>query len=164
VRLLQPEIYQPLADSVYGAIAAQLRSVLPGATVEHVGSSAVPGAISKGDVDVYVGVRSDEFLQAIETLRGLGFRDKTDTLRTDQLCPFAGEGFPMDVGIQLIERGSRFEFFRRFRDLLKGNPELLQRYNQLKRDAALLDETAYRALKSSFIETVLSAADSAELP
>ena len=162
MRLLQPEMYQPLVDATYAAIAAQLRSALPNATVEHIGSSAVPGAISKGDLDVYVAVRSDEFLQAVETLRGLGFRDKTDTLRTEQLYPFTGDGFPIDVGIQLVERGSRFEFFRRFRDLLKSDSELLERYNQLKLDAASLDDDAYRALKSSFIEAILGAADSTE--
>ncbi len=155
-------MYQPLVDATYAAIAAQLRSALPSATVEHIGSSAVPGAISKGDLDVYVAVRSDEFLHAVETLRGLGFRDRTDTLRTEQLYPFTGDGFPIDVGIQLVERGSRFEFFRRFRDLLKSDSELLERYNQLKLDAASLDDDAYRGLKSSFIEAILGAADSTE--
>lgn len=152
-------MYQPLAEAVYETIAAQLRSVLPGATIEHIGSSAIPGAISKGDLDIFVGVSPGEFSKATEAINGLGFRAKPDTLQTEQLCPFEGGSFPLDVGIQLVERGSRFEFFRWFRDLVKRDSVLRDRYNQLKRDAEPLDENAYRTLKSDFIEAVLASAN-----
>jgi len=156
VRFLAPEEYQPLANAVYETVSARLRAALPNATIEHIGSSAIPGTISKGDLDVFVAVSAGDFLAAIESIKRLGFKIKTDTLRTPQLCPFEGRGFPLDVAIQLVERGSRFEFFRRFRDLLKGDSALLERYNRLKQDAAPLDEVAYRALKGIFIEAALA--------
>ncbi len=155
MRLLEPEFYQFDANAIFEKIAAQLRSALPEATIEHIGSSAMPGVISKGDLDVFVGVDADQFASAVKSIGQLGFRVKEDTLRTDQLCPFEGFGFPLDVGIQLVELGSRFESFRRFRELLTSNLYLRDRYNQVKRAAAPLDENSYRAAKQKFIQEVL---------
>lgn len=156
VLFLEPDAYQPLAEAVYQEIATRIRAVLPSATIEHVGSSAIPGAISKGDLDVFVGVSRGDFQEAVEAIQQLGFRVKLDTLRTEQLCPFESKNYPLDVGIQLIVLGSRFEFFIWFRDLARRDRALLCRYNQLKRDATPLSDSAYRALKSKFIEEVLA--------
>jgi GrpB-like predicted nucleotidyltransferase (UPF0157 family) len=156
VRFLPPQAYQPIAGRTYAEVRDRLAPALPNALIEHIGSSSIAGAISKGDLDVFVGVPRGEFEAARETIRGLGFQEKLDTLRTPQLWPFVAPGYPIDVGIQLVERGSRFEFFRRFRDLLNRDPALLQRYNALKRASVPLDEQEYRARKSAFIEDVLA--------
>ena len=156
MRLREPEEYQPLAREVYGHIALAFRERLPDATIEHIGSSAIAGAVSKGDLDVFVGVDPGDFAEAIAVAQGLGFRIKLDTLRTEQLCPFESSDYPLDVGVQLVERGSRYEFFREFRDRLNGDFSLLKQYNQVKRDAAALGEREYRARKSAFIERVLA--------
>src|SRR5262245_29402931 len=111
MRFLNPSEYQRTANSIYASISRQIRTVLPNATVQHVGSSSVAGLISKGDLDVYVGVDRHDFKAAIETLTALGFNIKKRTLRTGQLCPFISKRHPIDVGIQLVERSSKFEFF-----------------------------------------------------
>lgn len=49
---------------------------------EHVGSSSVPGAISKGDLDIYVGVDPQEHASAVLKLIDCGYKVKADTLRT----------------------------------------------------------------------------------
>ncbi|HEX6901685.1 MAG TPA: GrpB family protein [Thermoanaerobaculia bacterium] len=159
MRFLEPEMYQPRARAVYETVATQLRALLPDALIEHIGSSAIAGAISKGDLDVFVAVSRDKFSEAIAAIESCGFRIKSNTLRTDQLCPFESDNYALDVGIQLVERGSHFEFFRRFRDLMNADPWLRDRYNQLKREAEPLDEQSYRVLKSDFIEAVLAQTD-----
>lgn len=64
----------------------------------------------------------------------------------------------MDVAIQLVENGSSFEDFIRFRDLMNARPDLVQNYNELKIRCTGLGEDDYREIKSKFIEDVLAAA------
>ena len=45
-------------------------ALVSGAEVEHVGSTAVPGALTKGDVDLLVRVGERGFPAAVESLRG----------------------------------------------------------------------------------------------
>src|SRR5688572_19790484 len=60
----------PAADHVISLIVERL----PGTTVEHVGSSAVPGCAGKGYLDLAIPYRDDTHLAAInEALFALGF-------------------------------------------------------------------------------------------
>ena len=135
----------------------QLSAALPLATVEHIGSSSIPQAISKGDIDVLVAVAQADFAQALAALVALGYEEKNDTLRTPQLCMLVSPRADIDLAIQLIERGSKFEFFLTFRDALRADPDLVAQYNQIKRCAN--NSADYRLAKSSFIDEVLRRAN-----
>ncbi|WP_371317042.1 GrpB family protein [Aeromonas sp. sia0103] len=50
--------------------------MLPKARVEHIGASSIPLAISKGDLDIFIGVESDELEAAVQLLTTLGFQEK----------------------------------------------------------------------------------------
>ena len=153
--LLSSEDSFTRAKAIYERIAGRLRTVLPSARIEHVGSSAVEGLVSKGDVDLFVGVDPRKFEEAFESLSGLGFHPKEGSLRTSELCNFVVTGYGAEVGIQLVANGSRFEFFIEFRDLLRRDPVLRERYNQVKVEAASSGVESYRAKKAAFIEEVL---------
>ena len=156
MRFFRAEEYQPLARETYDRIAVRLRQLMPEAVIEHIGSSAIQGASSKGDLDIYVGVDRNEFPEAIAAIESLGFSIKQGTLRNDELCPFEShQDERLDVGLQLVARGSRFEFFLRFRDLMNADPSLRERYNLLKRESEALDEYSYRSRKSDFIKSLL---------
>lgn len=149
--------YQSRAAEVYAEVHEQLLSVLPRARIEHIGASSVPGAASKGDIDVCVAVPKTEFDRAVLTIQTLGWRIKTDTFRSEQLCMLEGPRTDIPVSVQLIEIGSRFEFFFHFRDLLKSNPELLSQYNELKCRFAGHGDQVYRDEKAKFIHAALDA-------
>ena len=83
MRFLKAEQYQPEALELFRAISAEVRVCLPNARIEHIGASSIPGAVSKGDLDIFVGVPGDEVEKAVRRLNGLGFREKTGTLRTE---------------------------------------------------------------------------------
>ncbi len=96
-------------------------------------------------------VERDQFTNALAAIEKMGFSIKQGTLRTEALCMLEGlEG----VAIQLIERGSEFEMFVRFRDLMNADPELVKQYNELKEDSIGISEDEYRARKSKFIQSV----------
>jgi GrpB-like predicted nucleotidyltransferase (UPF0157 family) len=155
MKFLPPGIYQPKAWLAYHQIREQILTVLPSARIEHIGSSSVEGIVSKGDLDIFVGVDANSFVHAISVLQALRFTIKENTLRTDALCPFESFEYSLDVGIQLVANGSEFENFLRFRDLLNGNESLRQQYNELKIDATGLEPQQYREIKSRFIESLL---------
>ncbi|MEK1904232.1 MAG: GrpB family protein, partial [Pseudomonas sp.] len=111
---------------------------------------------SKGDIDLCVLVEQMQFEHALGVLEQLGYRQKLDTLRTEQLRMLVSPRRDIDLAVQLIAQGSEFEFFLAFRDALLGSAELVERYNQVKLDAAHLSEDEYRAAKSRFIDTVLA--------
>lgn len=152
----EPNDYQPVAGILFRELRDKLRQLLPNARIEHIGSSSIPGVISKGDLDIFVGVDAREFEQAISSIETIGFKIKEDTLRTPNLCPFESNSYPIDIGIQLVVTGSEFEFFIQFRELMQQRGDLRDQYNQLKQQATGLDCSSYRQLKSEFIEGLLA--------
>lgn len=62
----------------------------------------------------------------------------------------------MDVALQVVAKGSEFEFFLHFRDALRADPDLVELYNRLKHQFAASGEVRYRAEKSHFITAVLT--------
>lgn len=46
--------YDPAWPRMFGSLAAEIRAACPGATIEHVGSTAVPGMMAKPIIDVEV--------------------------------------------------------------------------------------------------------------
>ena len=155
MKFLGPQAYQPWARQLFEQLSATIRRVLPDARIEHIGSSSIQGALSKGDLDLFVGVEPEEYESAIAAIESLGFRIKNESFRSESLCPFESDGYPLDVGLQLVVNRSEFECFLVFRDRLNSDPELRTAYNQLKRDAVDLHEHEYRQIKSRFIERVL---------
>lgn len=157
MRFLEPWQYQPAINRLFEEVAREVERQLPFARIEHVGASSIPGAVSKGDLDVFVGVARCHFLQSITVLKQLGYSEKAGTLRTESLCMLETSRYPSDVAIQLVENGSPFETFLRFRDLLQADATLLSEYNALKRACEGLDEESYRRTKADFIEGLLQA-------
>lgn len=156
MRIFESADYQPALHQRYAAVRARLAVLLPSARVEHIGASSIPGAASKGDLDVFVGVAAGTHAAAVHRLVAAGWRVKADTLRTEQLCML--EQAEPEVALQVVELGSRFEFFLHFRNALRADSTLVEAYNALKRHHAGGSPEAYRAEKSAFIDTVLRTA------
>lgn len=52
MKLLEPSCYQSLASAAYESVVDELSPLLTDARFEHIGASAIPGEISKGDLDI----------------------------------------------------------------------------------------------------------------
>lgn len=129
--------------------------VLPHAVIEHIGSSAVDGLISKGDLDIYVAVPFLQMNHAIAQIQQLGFHEKLDTLRTESLCMLSHNSDDQ-LAIQVVAQGSEFEFFITFREMLRQSTVLCEQYNALKMSCEGMSEEEYRSKKAQFIEDVLT--------
>ncbi len=130
--------------------------LLPEAEVEHVGSTAVPGALTKGDLDLVVRVDQAAFPTAIGMLSS-HYAVHQPRNWTPTLASFKDPSSSQpEVGIQLVVAGSAGDrLFGPFRDALIRDPALLAEYNALKRGLDGADYEAYTERKGEFVERVL---------
>ena len=152
---LEPEQYQQKCAQFFNLYQKDISTLLPFARIELIGSSSIPNAISKGDLDIYIEVKPEQFEIAIERLKTLNFIEKQNTLRTHELCMLESLNDD-DVAFQIVVTGSKFTFFLTFRNKLISSPTLVDEYNQLKLQCSHLHPDQYRAIKSEFISHVLN--------
>jgi GrpB-like predicted nucleotidyltransferase (UPF0157 family) len=150
-----PRHYQDRALAAFEDARLLLGAILPEACIEHVGASAIPGAYSKGGVDICVAVPRDRFLEALGVLGEAGYAIRPGALRTEQLCSLDAPAGDVPLTVRLIEAGSRHESFIGFRDALRDDAVLVARYNALRLEAAPFGAAAYREAKQRFILDVL---------
>ncbi|CAK1741013.1 GrpB family protein [Vibrio crassostreae] len=149
------EQYQAACHELFARYEREIKKLIPNARVEHVGASSIPSAVSKGDLDIFVGVELNELEDAAERLTTLAFTEKLDTLRTPELCMLESTSSD-DVALQVVANGSEFECFLTFRDKLRANSALVQQYNTLKMSCEGWAQGEYREKKSTFIEYVMA--------
>ena len=133
----------------------QIKVLLSQPSIEHIGSSAIPGAGSKGDSDILICVKEKEFDQTIQLLKGIKFQEKAHTLRTNDLCMLEAIDAQVDEALQLVTENSYFRNFMDFRDILRGQPRWVDAYNALTELSQDLDKDKYRKRKTQFIKRVL---------
>lgn len=155
MKFYKPDQYQAACEALFLQTKSKVLALLPHARVEHIGASSIPYAVSKGDLDIFVGIKADEFENSVKLLSSLGFQEKVDTLRTAELCMLESIS-QEDVALQVVVNGSEFECFLKFRDLLCANADLVKQYNKLKLSCEDLSQDAYREKKSVFVEWVLA--------
>jgi len=131
--------------------------LLPQAEVEHIGATSVPGALTKGDLDVLVRVDEDGFGAAVDALRSQYAVHQRENW-TPTYASFADpQATEPPVGVQLAVAGSPDDLlFGRFRDALLGDPSLLAEYNALKLRNDGVSYELYTTAKADFIERVLA--------
>ncbi len=120
------------------------------AQCDHVGATSVPGALTKGDLDIAVRVSAEDFPIARDSLDQT-HRKNLQSVRNAQFAAYEADGFACPVGVQLVVKGSKLDVFETYRRMLIDNPILLSAYNDLKQrfDGLPMDE--YRAAKTRFI-------------
>ncbi|MCU8225455.1 GrpB family protein [Vibrio vulnificus] len=149
--------YQGLCEKQFRWYSDRIKALVPAAEIEHISASSIPMAVSKGDLDIYVGVNSAELEKVVRLLTKAGLQEKINTLRTPELCMLEST-LANDVALQVVAKGSELECFLKFRDKLRANAFLVQQYNELKISCEGLSQESYREKKSVFVEYVLAQA------
>ncbi|MEM9565444.1 MAG: GrpB family protein [Actinomycetota bacterium] len=133
------------------------------ASIEHVGSTAVPGLAAKPTIDILIVVESIEaFLERLHAVEDLGYRYR----------PFSPVGSETHHFLRRVEDGRRthhlhvlaagspeVDRFRGFRDALRRNADLAAEYERLKLDLATRhadDRDRYVAEKSAWVDGALT--------
>jgi GrpB-like predicted nucleotidyltransferase (UPF0157 family) len=145
------EVSQPRAAEIVQAVAALVRAEVPSSDVQDMGATAIPGLLTKGDVDVSVRVDAEEFPRVVEFL-GAHFNVHQRHNWTNSYASFADDDrYSLPVGIQATVVDGREDTFVAQRDRLAARPQLIAEYNALKRRYEGADMDEYRAAKHAFI-------------
>ncbi|GCD20215.1 hypothetical protein GXP71_00225 [Cellulomonas sp. H30R-01] len=150
---------EELHDAAVAVVAAERAALaaagVPGELV-WVGASSVPGALTRGDVDLHLRVPPEEFDAAVALVR----RDHAvvhPEIWCATLATFAVDA-PLPAGLAVTPLGSEHDVrFTRTWALLRADAALLVEHNRVKAEA---DESApdeYEARKSAFFDRVLAA-------
>ena len=156
--------HDPGAAEVFARIEEAINAGLPGAEVEHTGSTAVPGLAGKNVVDLLLVTERERFGEVLCGLEALGFREspfgdipEERPLRVGTV-PHRGRRYP--VHIHVTRRDSEdHENILFFRDYLRAHPGAAEEYASIKKravEAGHVDAAAYNREKQTFILSVLS--------
>lgn len=135
-------------------VSDDLKKLLPEEWIHEVGSTAIEGLIGKQDLDFLVRVPASEFNEARKTIDA-ALRRNPNQMSNDIYQGYVVES-QLDVAVQLTVEGGPHDTFLVFLERLRGNADLRQRYNALKRKFNGQTMTEYRDAKKEFIEDVLS--------
>jgi GrpB-like predicted nucleotidyltransferase (UPF0157 family) len=154
VTLLASSRWHAAATAAYEDAELLLTSILPDARIEHVGATAVAGALSSGDVDICVAVPHDAFDEALGVLVEAGCVQGSQADAAERHATLAMPYAQAPVTLRLIETGSRHEALMRVRDALRADAALLARLDAAKAAAAPQGERAYAAAKARFFDAL----------
>jgi tRNA-binding protein len=168
----------PAWPAEYARLARALGSALSqcGCTLEHVGSTAVPGLDAKPILDVAIVINASPGAAGAragirDALARVGYVPEGEKgvpgresfRRTGAAVPTNAQGPWMDHHLYLVEEGGRpVTEYRLLRDLLVRKPEWAARYAMLKRSLAEAfgdDREGYTEAKTSWIVATLRACE-----
>ncbi|QKE72019.1 hypothetical protein HPK19_04030 [Arthrobacter citreus] len=132
-----------------------IEALLPGADLQHIGSTAIPNSLTKGDLDVQVRVFPEEFSKAVKLLSTL-FELNEGSIKTDSFRAFKNDSLDPPLGVQLTIIDSEFDFFWKLRDLLLLNEEYKIEYDHLKRRFEGKGMEDYRDCKNEFFAKLMN--------
>lgn len=145
------------AERLFERVASELKTLLPSsADIRHIGATAVAGCLTKGDLDIVVRIAAHDFVQADDALAAR-FARNVGSKRTETFSSFEDKATTPHLGIQLTVAGGEDDDFHLFVDALRRDPDLVARYNALKRQFDGQPMDVYRTAKSAFIGDVLRA-------
>ncbi len=146
---------QTLLHRIFEKEKQNIKRVLPNSDIQHIGSTAIPGLLTKGDLDILVRVKKEEFLHAKERLSSL-YRFDPGNPPTETYTGFDSSHYNFPLGIQLVVNGSEEDNeFMRVRELLLKNATLREQYNALKQAYEGKERDEYRKAKAQFITAML---------
>ncbi len=129
-------------------------------SIEHIGSTAVPGMGAKPIIDIMIGVESfDEIKKCIPLLVSIGYTFDTNRVEDFPERKSLDKQFDgIKIHLYIIDINS--DYWGRhilFRDFLRSYPDAAKEYNDLKQGLAQLfrnDRKAYTNGKSKFIKKI----------
>ncbi len=150
--------------AVFSAERERLHSLLPGRfiDIQHIGSTAVAGLAAKPIVDLLAGVESMGAARALaEPLCRSGYTTSAEfnaTLTDRQWFMRWASGHRTHHLHVVVHNSPDWRQRLKFRDLLRGDAALAQRYANLKADLAAIhthDREAYTEAKTAFIQALV---------
>jgi GrpB-like predicted nucleotidyltransferase (UPF0157 family) len=156
--------YDPAAVEVARRVIDLITKAAPWASVEHIGSTAVPGCAGKGIVDLMALYPSGKLEATRSAIDALGFQRQKEghvfpEERPMRIGRLEHHGASYDLHVHVVAADSaEARALRRFRDALRAEPALRDAYQAKKRDileSGVSKPSEYTYAKGEFIHAVL---------
>lgn len=132
-----------------------LKKLAPYAKIEHVGSTAIPGSLTKGDIDIQIRISQSQFAKAKKILSE-HFEIDINNPATKNYAGFVDIKSKNPLNIQLTTINSEFDDFYKIRDILTKDKRLLKEYNAIKAKCYNKSTDVYREKKERFYNRILN--------
>ena len=130
VKFIKTEDITEKVSSLFASEKQKLSALLPNSNIEHVGGTSIPGTISKGDLDINIRVKLEDFEPTIKTLKTLYEINQAENWSTG-FASFKDDS--RELGVQVTVIGSPEDYFVIQREYLKNHPEVVFELNNLKK-------------------------------
>ena len=161
---LSAEVHEwdPRTVEVAARVGELVRAQRPDLTVEHIGSTAVPGLPGKGIVDLSIETTPDDIPKVVELLYGLGFGpqpgpDPWPATRPMPVGSLELDGTRYRIHLHVQPVGGDYPRDIAFRDALRTDTKLRSEYEALKRsitNAGPVEGLRYTHSKTRWILSV----------
>jgi len=151
-----PLLYEDEKNRILNAIGEKCESI------EHVGSTSVPGLGAKPIIDITIGFRTlSEAEECIKPMNKLGYENIKEHEAEIPERRYLTKGSKIEGRthhVHMVETSSKF--WKRqllFRDYLRNNPNVAEEYYRLKKKLANQygnDRRAYTEGKTAFIQAI----------
>lgn len=130
-------------------------------SIEHVGSTAIPGSVAKPIIDMCVEIDSlAEYKRYLPALISLGYIFMPDRVYEDEIFIPKGLEHQRTYYLHIVEKESQKSAdYLSFRNRLRASLDLIQEYNSLKIELSKKyagNREAYTKRKTDFIKKVLA--------
>lgn len=144
--------FKELANKIFEEQKNRIVGFLPYADVQHIGSTAIPNSVTKGDLDLVIRVPKEEFKRATKELKSIYDINQPDNW-SDTFASFKDDkNLGIDFGVQLVIKDSKSDDFVKLRDILIRNPQLLEELNSIKMKYEGKSMEDYRKGKADFFQ------------
>ena len=147
-----------MAENLFEEQAGKLKQALPFANIQHIGGTAIPGMLTKGDLDINVRVAREDFAATVDVLRSLYKINQPHNWSVDFASFEDDENLVLPLGVQVTVVGSSSDDFVLLRDALLLNRHLVTSVNDMKLmyQGAKMDD--YRNAKTDLYSAIKSSA------
>ena len=127
-----------------------LKELLPFSDIQHVGSSSIPGAIGKLDLDFQIRVEEKDFEKVIDILNS-NFKEKRKELWKEGFAIFKTIKNNIAIDLVVTVKDSIYDDCYKVRDELRSNKNILEEYNKLKMKYQGKPYSEYSKAKCEFL-------------
>lgn len=144
------------AEKLFAEQKARILAVLPDADIQHIGGTAIPNAFTKGDLDINVRVKKEDFETATAILKGMYEINQPDNWTPNYASFKEDTNLELPLGVQLTVIDSPDDVFVVQRDTLLNHPELVEKLNTLKMQYEGKSMEEYRKAKGELFKEIMS--------
>jgi len=149
---LPPEQLQEKVKGIFEKERQIIKKHFPDVDVQNVGSTAIPGAMGKFDIDIQIRVTQEQFSDVMDWMREGCFAAKNTDCWTEQYGLFRNEENYIDYNVTVID--SKHDIFHHIRDYLIEHPAVLQKYMELKMSFQGKTYGDYRSVRHKFFQRI----------